>query len=264
MKVASLNTGKLTHGESLSFLGGASQIFRANHSTETPIPFLPKIEDLEAKTEKMKTLYYFNRKSEKTKVLGELDKVRAGCTIGMRETLRIFSVHHVDEDIKQKAQLLLEVFLHYGTRIDKNNYQEETAIISSLVSDIESDDNLLAIVHELHLTKWFETLKAKNAEFAQLYVERDLEASDRPQEKLADVRSEGEAAYKKVVNKLNAYAEIEGGIYNEIIADLNSHIERYKPLTLPGKKKAATEMNTIPQTEIETNENLPEEAPDTK
>lgn len=138
------------------------------------------------------------------------------------------------------------------------NYQEKSAIISSLTEDWEDNPSLAAASTLLHLDEWTTELKESNTAFIDLYILRTQEYGAKSTATFRQKRVEGMAAYKKLIKHLEALAITDASVdYAKVLRQINASLEQYKTL-LNGRKGA--KMKPKPVAEIEViEEDNPEE-----
>ena len=133
-------------------------------------------------------------------------------------------LNHYDENTRSSAIRVNIILDGYGNMIPKP-YDEESGLINGLINDLGAKvPNDLEI---LNLTPWISTLFNQNTRFIALEASRNSEESDRSELRMKQVRVEVDAAYRKLVERLNALVIIAGeDSYRPIVNKINVRIER--------------------------------------
>jgi hypothetical protein len=164
-------------------------------------------------------------KSEITQQLVDADLTRDLTFQGFCTTVR-GALNHYDTAIKDAAQRLDMLLEHYGNVHDKS-YDEESASIVSLVSDLRK--TYTQDLATAGLTGWVDKLMADNHAFVTLLSGRYAEDANRTRLRMKSVRVEMDAVYREVVDHINALITIEGEAgYSDFVNEINSRIEKTK------------------------------------
>lgn len=165
------------------------------------------------------------KKSALTKTIVEIDHSRGTTFRGLSDIAKA-NCNHFNAEKKDKALRLELVFDHYGN-LSVLPYGEETASIENLCEELES--NYAAELSTFGLTEWVTELKAKNLDFKDIRSSRFTESANKNDDKMKEVRMEVDAAYKAIVNRINAGIEFVGpAVYEAFVRELNERIESYK------------------------------------
>ncbi|MDR1414375.1 MAG: DUF6261 family protein [Odoribacteraceae bacterium] len=105
-------------------------------------------------------------------------------------------------------------------------YEEETAAVQVLLDDLNT--TFAWEVKQLDLDDWVAELTEATGEFTRIYLERGREKSQRPTERLEDVRREIEGVYRGMVTVIDAN-EIVSPTPNgaAFIAELNVQVDYF-------------------------------------
>jgi len=164
------------------------------------------------------------RKSTFTGDIAGADRNRDSLNSGFENTIK-GALNHFDPAKKEAAEHIQVALDHYGN-INRKSYDEETAAIYSLVDDLNgkyADD-----VATLGLQEWVTALKAANDEFVALMQERYSEEAGKPQYNMKTARTEVDAAYRSITERIDALIIVNGEeAYAGFVNDLNERIERY-------------------------------------
>jgi hypothetical protein len=131
--------------------------------------------------------------------------------------------HHFDATIVDAARHLRLRLKSFHGDIDKKSYEEESAAVKILVADLHS--SYFAYVSTIGINSLVDALAAAQNDFEQLYLARNAERSERPQDDLKKVRREVEVPYRTIIERIDAYAVVNGGgSYDSFIGKLNESI----------------------------------------
>ncbi|HEY9114569.1 MAG TPA: DUF6261 family protein [Bacteroidales bacterium] len=165
------------------------------------------------------------RKSALTGTIAELDQARDTTFRGLSDLAKA-NCNHFDVAKREKALRLEVVFGHYGN-LSVLPYGEETASIENLCEELES--NYADELATFGLTEWVTELKAKNLDFKDIRANRFTESANKNDDNMKEVRLEADAAYKAIVNRINAGIVFNGpAAYEAFVNELNQRIESYK------------------------------------
>ena len=215
------------NGEFLQFISDThSMVNDANQQGEG----LQLDTPLTALGEKLNTLngvYKQERGSDVTPLLVQHDDERDRYLAGISLMLQAL-LNHFDDATRQAAQRLLNHLKSYGSKIYYKSYQEESAIITDLISEWETNPDRAADVATVGLGDWLNHLKTVNTDFKALYTSRAGEAVNAPDTNMEDARIEATAAYRTLASHIEAYAVINQALpYDDLIQSINSLITSY-------------------------------------
>ena len=164
-------------------------------------------------------------KSSQTDLLAESDDYRDRVFRGLCDTGRA-ALNHFKPEKAEAARKLNIVFDTYGN-ITVEAYNEETAKINSLIKELinnhSNDIDLLA------LNEWVDELQTANNKFVDIKNERYTEESSKTSLRMKKVRTEIDALYKEIVNRINAQILLNGDTnYIDFVTALNQRIENVK------------------------------------
>ncbi|MDR1332017.1 MAG: DUF6261 family protein [Tannerella sp.] len=143
--------------------------------------------------------------------------------IGMHKTVAA-ALHHFDPATVRAAQILYDRFAAFGD-ISKKAYEEEALDVRLLVEDLLSDEYATKVA-AVGLSPWVAELQDAGTAFRHLLALRNAESSQKPHERLKDVRHEMDIVYHRMTALITAAALLDGGAgtYDEFIALLNAEI----------------------------------------
>lgn len=180
--------------------------------------------------EEMKGLYKNERGSKITRELIELDKKRDTFFTALRNILLEHKRGHPSEEAQGQADDLHDILTRFGDNLHRKNYQEQTAGIDSITKTIDANAKALNDLNTLHLTVYYEAMKAANTLFNDTYLLRNSEYATVPKEKLTEVRDRTEEAFNTLVRKINAYLELsdEPVPYQALAGKIDALVETYQ------------------------------------
>jgi hypothetical protein len=183
-----------------------------------------------------KAMVYIS-KSSYNEQLAAADDRRDMIFRGLADTIFAAQNHYKDENIAAAKKLAI-ILNTYGN-IANESYDEETALISKLVKELQG--NYMAETQLLGLAEWVEELKKSNTVFQTLKDQRYSEESEKTELRMKNVRKQMDEIYKNIINRINAQILLNGEAnYKDFVTALNLRIEHYKTLIVQHKKRAST------------------------
>lgn len=253
--IQSINFIALRDGEYLQMLSETIDcVEEANAVAEKVQAQLVKLKDAFSQSS---DLFKIPRDSPFSKQLIVFDTRRNNAIKGISGIVRSYHKHFNDE-YREAAKLLQRNLTLFGKKIYMMNYQEKSAIISSLTEDWEDNPTLAAASTLLHLDDWTAELKESNTAFIDLYILRTQEYSAKSTATFRQKRKEGMAAYFELIKHLKARAITDVSVdYAKVLRQINVSLEQYKTL-LNGRKGAKKKPKPIVEIEV-FEENNPNE-----
>jgi len=147
--------------------------------------------------------------------------------------LQIHSLtYSTDPLLSDHAKTLKAHLRLFGPGIARKNYQSETTVLRNIVNDWKTKPELMEAITALQLTTWQTEIEQANDAFSEAYSRRNEELVAAPSEKLKTLRLEGNEAYYKLRDRLNALMEVNEGAepWASTIDRLNQHISNYQAL----------------------------------
>lgn len=176
------------------------------------------------------------RKSAITDELTDADTVRDTTFKGLRDAIKS-AVRHFNPDVQQAAVRLQVVTGHYGN-ISTKPYDEETAAINSMITEMNT--TYAADLAATGLAGWVAELQSNNDAFDALKRSRYSEDSSKTQLRMKQVRIALDAAYTAITDRIDALVLINGeAAYSTFVNELNSRIESYSNLLAQRKGRNA-------------------------
>ncbi len=164
-------------------------------------------------------------KSLHTKELHALDDERDKHLVGLIAHCRAF-VSFPEAEKAKAAELLLATIEKYGKNLQNKTFQEETAIIYSLLKDFEESALRQALV-AIGAEKRVEEIAKANEKFAQTNTTRTEERGEIVIGATKQARKELNEAYKHIIKSINALSYINGTEkYQSLANALNEEIKR--------------------------------------
>ena len=175
--------------------------------------------------------------SSLTEMLVELDEKRDKLLVGISTYVDAFT-NHFNEETRMAAHLLKDHLASFGTRIIKENYMRESALINKLVTDWRTKPELSHCVAALNLNLWLKSLEDANEAFNARYLERNREMSNVTADVFREKKEELSVAHEKLIARLNSYYDILDGVepFATVVKETNELIEKYHLLTV-GRKR---------------------------
>lgn len=171
-----------------------------------------------------------------------LDERRDKAFIGFKSVLNGFT-YHIDTTKQAHAKNAMNNIENYGKDITRKSYQEETAIISSLINDLETKPELIAAVDGLNVTDWLTELKSSNEAFAAKYIERVGETAANPLTSIQGLRANATVAYKTLVYHIQAHKVLSSSVaYISLLEELEVLTKQYNAVV--DNRTTTTETNT--------------------
>lgn len=167
------------------------------------------------------------RKSALTNPIAAADHTRDSTNRGMNYII-IGGTYHFKAAKREAAQRLKIVLDHFGN-INKKSYNEQTAAIKALITDLKTTH--AADVATLGIGDWVDELEKNNNTFETLQNERYTDEAGQTQLKMKDVRIELDTAYETITKRINALVIVNGPeAYEAFINELNQRIEKYNDI----------------------------------
>ncbi len=181
----------------------------------------PVINEIEA-------IFKQSQGSELTKEIIALDERRDRAIVGLRGVTDSYKYHY-NGTVAQAATALNDNILTHGDTIQRLSYQEETAVLNSIIKDWETE--LKEAVMELGLSKWLAELKQSNTLFSAKYLERVGETASNPTINITELRIKATDAYRILVKHIEAYATLGGSdVYATLLNQIDILAGQYNQL----------------------------------
>lgn len=133
-----------------------------------------------------------------------LDERRDKAFIGIKTLLSGYTYHYDTTQQDHAKNILLSIDI-YGKDITRKSYQEETAIINSLINDLETQPELIAAINAINISDWVNELKTSNQAFGSKYIERVGETAANPITNITELRATTSTAYRTLISHIQAH-----------------------------------------------------------
>ena len=183
------------------------------------------------KGEQMEVSIAADRSKEKTDELAELDNKRDSYLSAIKLLTRGYIAWDHDNQ-KEPATRIYALVKKHGLRMAQANYEEESALVESLVNDLELPENKKAVA-TLKITGLVSDLSSTQTAFSALYRESaEIEANKEQHVAATELKREVHATLKETVDYLNAmntartayYGSLASGVA-ELVNNLNQKIK---------------------------------------
>ncbi|WP_420572926.1 DUF6261 family protein [Kordia sp.] len=194
-------------------------------------------------TNQIDDLFQQEQSSGITQELIELDNRRDKAFMGIKALLEAHEYHY-EEARQLAARSLLFNLNNYGTNIPRMNYQAETAVIDSMLSDWETETDLVNATTSLGLTNWIAELKTANQLFNNRYLARISESAANPATSFTSVREVTTKAYRELVAHTEAHATLGSNVaHQELVNEFGILTKQYNQTVGLRLRSDATEEN---------------------
>ena len=165
--------------------------------------------------------------SASTDTIENLDARRDNAISGISDIADAY-LKHFEADFIEAAKLVNSTIAKYGKRITTLNYLSETETLRSLVSDFENQINVNAAIVKLNLTEWVNELKAANTAFNEVYLSRNQELSEQPDQNLLDLKKPAIENFNNLMNLVSSYNTINpNSDYKKIVDEVEELVIKY-------------------------------------
>ncbi len=165
--------------------------------------------------------------SASTDTIENLDARRDDAFTGISFIADAYSKHY-EAEYRGAAKLVSATIAKYGKRIVTLNYLSETETLRSLVSDFENQGDVKAAITQLHLTEWVNELKAANTAFNEVYLSRNQELSEQPDQNILDLKKPAIENFNSLINLVSSYNTISPNAdYKKIIDEVEELAIKY-------------------------------------
>ena len=141
-----------------------------NNASETSTIHTLKT-NLQAAKEKLDANLVKNTTKLETQKVKEMDHLRDDCFVALRDYIKACN-RRAKDDWKAPSQLLINTIKNYGWTLYTENHSVESSKIKNLISDLETEANLMAAVATLQAAEWLDELKNAQTGFEAAVGER--------------------------------------------------------------------------------------------
>ncbi|MEW7278455.1 DUF6261 family protein [Aquimarina sp. 2201CG1-2-11] len=168
-----------------------------------------------------------SQRSELTQEVIALDERRDRAIVGLKAVTSSYQYHY-NKNVVDAATALNDNIVSHGDTIQRLSYQEETAVINSIVKDWETETVLQAAVTKLSLGNWLSELKESNERFSARYLDRVGETAISPSIDIHTLRTQATEAYRIVISHIQAHATLSGlAAYTTILNQVDILARQY-------------------------------------
>jgi hypothetical protein len=163
---------------------------------------------LKEDNKELTTVHNRKRKSDGTDDVSILKTLRKNALSGLSFAIKGFA-YSPDKTVSGNAQLIKEIILRHTKGIKSGTYNEQTAKIQSLISELELPKNK-AIIDSLSVVPQYDVLKLSNTTFLDGVSKRTI--SDASQEEIEEssiARKKTKKMLDHLVNHLNSLALVD-------------------------------------------------------
>jgi hypothetical protein len=169
-----------------------------------------------------KTIVDAKKRSDYTKQIAEANDRNDQLIIGIKETVSA-ALHHFNEMVVEAAESIFGLLKAFGDIAGKS-YEEEAAAIKILIDDLLSE-KYSAKTTLLGLDPWVVELSTSLETFESLIKKRNIEQSEKPQQKLLSIRRKLDIIYKNMTDMIASADMLDtADTYTEFIKRLNVQI----------------------------------------
>ena len=169
------------------------------------------------------------QKSSYTELMSIADQKRDRLFSGLSDLVSS-ALKHFSEEVVAAAKRLKILFDTYGN-LAKLGDNKETSGVKNLIQDLEG--RFAADLELIGGTAWVAELKASNEAFEELVNARYDEATEKPEDRMKDIRVEIDEVYRDITMAIEAFGKLtdtpaEITRYKGFIDKLNVIIKDYK------------------------------------
>ena len=247
-KIGGISITLLNNGAHYSFINNALILALADKAVMAKAA--SEVETLKSAFAVEDEMLGVSRKSLLTDEIIEANKERTALYIGYKNAVKSF-LNMPGKDMAEAAKVLLQQIKDYRISA-KYQLDKKTGLLMNLIDDLEKNHS--EQVATLSLTPFVSSMKAANMRVRSLIQQRSDERTGISVRGLKKARFATDAAYRALIDKVNALALVFGDKdYSNFIDYMNTEIARYKREVL-GRKSSAT-------AEEDKEEDSPEDKP---
>ncbi|GAA4275585.1 DUF6261 family protein [Aquimarina mytili] len=222
------NVIRLSKEEVIEYLRSTKDICLQNHPKALQIK--TQVADLTKAVEQLDDALIYDRKSDFTKVLEELDEQRDNAITGMRYGF-LMNTYHNDITKKIAGQALLDHMDTYGNRIARLNYEAESTVLLNIIEDYETQPKLVEALTTVEMADWATILKNTNKAFRTKYQERITIESAAEKLSFTAIKPQALVVYEKLYKRIEALTELdENNTYTTLNNELKTLAKRYQQI----------------------------------
>lgn len=248
--IATINESKLPNGAHFNYMQATIERLETDSVAKAKVP--NELAALKSAFAAEDECLNVSRKNPLSDPIAEADIRRDGYYAGYKNAVKGF-LQLPEGDLLTAAKALWQHIADY--RIDtKAQLDKETGMLTNLVDDLQG--KLAPQVATLGLKPFVDNLKTANDLTRELLMRRDTDNASKTVGATKAARQTTDAAYRKLVAKINAHATLdETGELTPFVDAMNAQILRYKRNVL-GQPSAPSpvepEQPTVPGTDSES------------
>ncbi|MES2654695.1 MAG: DUF6261 family protein [Bacteroidota bacterium] len=222
---------KLTNYRNASFIAFLKDVVTiSNKFDPTALKITTEIAAINALLVQLDSTYATARANGNTETLESLDARRDAALIGITMVAEAYQKHY-DPAISEAGRSISIIIAKYGKRLPWQSYLVETEAIRSMVNTFETEAKAMAAISKLKISDWVLELKNANTEFSALFLVRNQELSEQPDENMRDLRLPATESYKTLIKLVTAYDTLNpNGDYAKILEQVDQLIAKYNAL----------------------------------
>ncbi len=238
---------RLTHNELLTLSSRIIAAIEAVASVNTGI-LATILGLLKTAYNKFLPLVNRNRKSSYRELLKEKDTNRDDAFRALRDVTLGYS-RRLNDTFRISARRLLEIFTRNGWTIYLDGYQEESAELNQLISELEGKEAADAI-NTLQLADMFNELKTAQKEFEETFQNKASDVSKEEYAVMSEIRQEVIENLSGLLERIDSDAKYAPNAdeYTTLIATLNNIITETGTV-LKARITRGNNHDTLPESE---------------
>lgn len=182
---------------------------------------------IEASIAALDEVFVIASKNGNTEALEAADARRDDAVIGIRTVALGFERHHL-ENIRIAAKTILNLMDKYGTGIAAFGHIAETNAITSIIQEFETVPQATNAASTLNISNWITELKDANITFNDIFIARNKDLAEKPDQNLKELRTPAMASYNNLINKTEAYQSItDNAEYKNILSQIDTIVLKY-------------------------------------
>lgn len=205
-----------------------------------------QFDNFKAVTSSIDALFKADRGSLITDEITQLDLRRDTAITGISNYVKALT-YHFTENTRTQAAALAANLANYDASVAQQNYQSETAIINSILTDWNEKPALKDAIAALDLVAWQAELADANNAFNSRYLARTQELGAISPDTIKEKRLEASQVYYTLRDFINSYFTLNEGAepYKKTVNELNALIAQYNTL-MAGRKPVVDAKDPAP------------------
>lgn len=240
-KINPIDTHSLTNGAHYNFMEAiytnlnSILLYGEKLSTELPA-FKTALDNEDA-------VLVLSRKSNKTDEIANADKARDNAYVGYKYTVKGFT--YLGSGAQYEAAKVLSQHLTDYQIDTKMSLSRQTGLMTNFIEDLEATYS--EQIESLGLTPFVTMMKDGNEKVKAGLQSRDSERAGQSKAAMLSARTDTDAAYQSIVDKINALYLVDTTNTNEYVTtidEINAQIKHYKEQELSKKPSKPKEEAT--------------------